>query len=605
MIRRVALAAALGVICTLARAQNANQCDVAGEAPDVIVGDIDGIFRYGASGGITAYSIGTWSCNVGTCWLNWFSETNQHPVIGQNMFRLKDGRFEQIGQSWLKHGFFALSDELCSTDCHETNGEHLGVNCADPYEAGLNGYQPGLGPKFEVDASQGAFLYPFTGLGQAGNAIFKRLQVHDADLAPALNAGAVYFVEGQYVTADDAQANNDDNNASHREVAISEPVIGSYAATLVGPTQITEPAIHAWQVRDPGVMETPVDVPADGRFIVAARATDLGGGTWHYEYAVHNLNSSRSAQSFSVPLPGGTHVTNVGFHDVDYHSGEPFDGTDWTATVGATAVTWSTASFAVEPNANALRWGTLYNFRFDADVMPGTDVVTLGLFRPGTPGSATFSTLAPSRCDVDGVCAPGETCTNCAVDCVHESVCCGDGVCQRAENGCVCRRDCGPPDAFETSCSNGEDDDCDGATDCPDLDCCLADDCFAPDGDGDGFGGCDCDDGDAQVWSTPGEARDLLFGDAATLSWDAPSDLGGQAVQYDVLRSAAASNFTAAAICLAAGLPAPTVQDAALPAAGGEFCYLVRATNTCPAAAGHGPLGTKSDTTPRSGRTCP
>ena len=41
-------------------------------------------------------------------------------------------------------------------------------------------------------------------LFETGNSIFKRLQVLNTDLDPALNPGAQYFVEGQYVTKDDA-----------------------------------------------------------------------------------------------------------------------------------------------------------------------------------------------------------------------------------------------------------------------------------------------------------------------------------------------------------------------------------------------------------------
>src|SRR6185503_1351244 len=81
--------------------------------PDVIVGDLTGPSNYTSAGGIEALSLGTTSCNLGTVWLNWFQNTNQHPVICGNLYRYKVAggyaRFEQVGMSWLKHGFFALS----------------------------------------------------------------------------------------------------------------------------------------------------------------------------------------------------------------------------------------------------------------------------------------------------------------------------------------------------------------------------------------------------------------------------------------------------------------------------------------------------------------
>ncbi|HKQ60524.1 MAG TPA: hypothetical protein VJS92_04515 [Candidatus Polarisedimenticolaceae bacterium] len=389
-------AAFLAVICCAfaAWADDPNVCDAPGESPDVIVGDLQGISSYSPSvGGISAFSIGTYSCNVGTCWLSWNANTSSHPVIAQNMFRLKNNRFEQIGQSWLKHGFYALSTQLCSTGCVGTDGSHLGVNCSDPYDAGLNGEQDGLGPKFEVDSSAGSFPYPFTGAGLTGNSIYKRLQVHNTDLDPAQNAGAQYFIEGQYVTRDDAEPNNDDNNASYRPITISGSG-GSFTAALAGTTQRTLPAIRAWKLANPAVVETIVDAP-DGRFNVAALATDLGGGLWSYEYAVQNFNSNRSAQAFVVPISDNLPVSNLGFHDVDYHSGEPFDGTDWAPTVSANSVSWATTSYALNVNANALRWGTLYNFRFQAAAPPQAVSGSLVLFRPGTPASVSFATIGP------------------------------------------------------------------------------------------------------------------------------------------------------------------------------------------------------------------
>ncbi len=57
---------------------------------------------------------------------------------------------------------------------------------------------------------------------------------------------------------------------------------------------------------------------------------------------------------------------------------------------------------------------------------------------------------------------------------------CGDGVCNGAEDPCSCPGDCGSPPTTETACDDGIDNDCDGATDCDDLDCdgssaCLCD----------------------------------------------------------------------------------------------------------------------------------
>jgi len=371
-------------------------CQLNGNAPDVIVGELVGTMRWGTLGGISAYSIGTTSCNIGSCWLNWINNTAEHPVIGQNMFRLKDGRFEQIGQAWLKHGFTALAENACSASCvAPPNGSHLGVNCSDPYDQNLNGSQGRLGPKVDVNPYNGVYLFPDSRINTTGNAIFKRLQIHDVDINPALNAGALYFAEGQYVTHDDSTAKMNTNNASYRTATFTGTT--TFTLALTGTTQRQKAAVQAWKAADPGVTETTVPGP-EGMFILAAKATSLGGGLWHYEYALQNLTNHRAAQSFVVPLQPGTTVTNVGFHDVDYHSGEPFDGTDWTPTVASNSITWATQTFATNPNANALRWGTLYNFRFDANVAPGSANATINLFKLSAQNFALVTTVTPGPC---------------------------------------------------------------------------------------------------------------------------------------------------------------------------------------------------------------
>ena len=103
--------------------------------PDVIVGDLYDVTDYGSVGGIAAFSVGTISCNIGDQTLSWISGNNQHPTIAQALYRIKDGRIEQLGQSWLKHGFFALQQTLCCPSCNAANSSELGVGCSDPYSA--------------------------------------------------------------------------------------------------------------------------------------------------------------------------------------------------------------------------------------------------------------------------------------------------------------------------------------------------------------------------------------------------------------------------------------------------------------------------------------
>src|SRR4029077_20364042 len=49
------------------------------------------------------------------------------------------------------------------------------------------------------------------------------------------------------------------------------------------------------------------------------------------------------------------------------------------------SITWNTETFAQNQNANAIRWGTLYNFRFDANQPPQAANATGGFFKTGSP----------------------------------------------------------------------------------------------------------------------------------------------------------------------------------------------------------------------------
>ena len=375
--------------------------------PDVIAGSITGPAYYGTVNGISAYSIGTESCNIGDTDLLWIdsgANPTRHPVISQNMYRLKDGRFEQLGQSWLKHGFFAINDGgLCfpSNQCNPSSlgGDALGPGCNDPYSAGLNGQQGGLGAKFEVNPATGAFPWPFTGDGTSSSDLRnKRIQVRADDLNPALNAGALYFGEGHYVTPDDAAAGNDNNNASHRRIVVGSASQGGFNVSFTGSTMRGEPAIFAWQANQPTVTLIPVDIANDGRLWIGYDVTDNGDGTFNYEYAIQNLNSDIAVGGVDIPVGAGAGVSGIGFNDVDYHSGEPYDNTDWSVSEGASSVAWnSPQTFAQNPNTNALRWGTTYSFWFTSDSAPTAGDMTMTLFKTGQ--QLTFPVMVPSAGD--------------------------------------------------------------------------------------------------------------------------------------------------------------------------------------------------------------
>ena len=207
--------------------------------PDVIVGDLPEMAQYGNDtvNHLVGLGVGTTSCNNGDQPFDWFAlPQTDHPVIPQNLYRMSGGatndeRFEQIGQSWMKHAFTALEGGVCGT-CNTsgcTTGTHLCPGCSDPYGSSLNASQTGIGSR--------AWLNPFTGVypstannhsGHSHTGTSHRVTVASSDLNPAQNSGATYFAEGQYLTPHEyvwCQSHpgqcNMYNNASYRRFNVS------------------------------------------------------------------------------------------------------------------------------------------------------------------------------------------------------------------------------------------------------------------------------------------------------------------------------------------------------------------------------------------------
>ena len=472
--------------------------------PDVVTGHLYVLQQLAREGAIGSGTLGlglyTTSCNPGDIGIpiDPLPETN-HPAMFGNMIRLETvngaTRLEQIGQSWFKHSFGSSNDDECGNGC--PNGgffNEVAAGCSDTYAAiqfdacGLGGSTQGLlGPRSAIHPYTGAIIpgpnlgsgggcpinfpaanhtnhnHPINQFGLVANTdISHRLQVSEADLSPILHPGGRYFQEGGYITGSEYLLANGAqyNNYAYREVGIVGPDgTGFYEFPNLSGTFAESSAMDAW----PGAGQTILEhAPlGDGRGILGYQVTDLGGGTWHYEYAMQNLHNDASFGSISIPVPSGVTITNIGFHAPLNHTPEPdadnYDNIPWAATVAGGAISWSTESFSVNPMANAVRWGTLYNFRFDADTPPQGVFATVGMFK--MPLSIPAATLGPQ--------APGQSdCNNNGINDTCELDCNAAGC--SGVKGCGTATDCdgtGVPDDCEIDCNgNGIHDGCDIGT---------------------------------------------------------------------------------------------------------------------------------------------
>ncbi len=362
---------------------------LAGPGADLIVGDINGVAHFTTSGAVNgrrAFALGVTWCNLGDLPAGWTINNTNHPVAVQNLHRISQGRIEQIGQSWAHHQFSALQQALCSS-CTPTAGTTLGVGCSTPSTASILGSQTVLSSRAEINAPTGSPTIPSPTMNTSGDALFKRLQALESDLT---TPGAQYFAEVLTLHPADAAANNSNNNSSYRPLLINPT---TFSMTFSGAAERASTILDAWKANangagapDPFIRITPIDIADDGRILVGSRAHQVSPGVWRYTYAILNLNSDRGLASVIIPRPASSSVSNTTFNAPEHHSGEPYSNTPWPAQITPAAVAWSTETFAANPNANAIRWGTLYTFSFHCDAPPVySTAATLYPFKPGGP----------------------------------------------------------------------------------------------------------------------------------------------------------------------------------------------------------------------------
>jgi hypothetical protein len=376
----------------------------AGGLRDVKLGKLENVNEVDRVGvhpaGISGVSMATTSCNVGDVDVEWYApmETD-HPSIAMCLYREMDGKFEQVGVSYMKHGFFALSNDQCTPCINHSDGTFLGVGCSDTYSSGNNADRTWLGPRGEWN--------PFTGIwdcvgshfsggqddcirrhgGSGHNAVDHRVQIKDADLD---NSGATYYYEAYYVVrADDDKFNNWGSRVCTMTWD-SSPGEWDFSTPASNNDLREGPAVLRW-----GDKQTWASTGADdGMIIVASDVIDLGVGQYRYCYAVLNYDSDRMARSFSVPV-GQASVSNFAFNDPDLD-----DANDWTPAENNGMLIWETGEFSASPaggaEANPLVLGYLYSFSFDADMAPQAANAVIGLYKPGGPGEVLADTWAPA-----------------------------------------------------------------------------------------------------------------------------------------------------------------------------------------------------------------
>ena len=258
--------------------------------PDVIVGDVEDVAQFASPVGTqVGLAIGTDSCNNGDQPVDWFAlPQTDHPVVPQNLYRMSGGanndeRFEQIGQSWMKHTFLALEDFVCGT-CNTSGcqtGSHLCPGCSDPYVSGLNGDQNSIGSR--------AWINPFTGSfpsnandhsGQVHDGVSHRILVETSDLVPGKNPGATYFGEAAYLSPHEytwclshpGQCNMF-NNYSYRQFSVSGgPTFFNFSP--VSSTIQMQPAIQAWAATGATVNQLEPDPGNDGIWFMGYKVTN-------------------------------------------------------------------------------------------------------------------------------------------------------------------------------------------------------------------------------------------------------------------------------------------------------------------------------------------
>ncbi len=281
--------------------------------------------------------------------------TDQHPYLIWNLYRITDGVMEQIGRSGIKHAFLTINSS-CTINCNDN--QVLWPGCGDVYGVGNNDSDRDLGPRFEVNPETGVFVSTgsfFDPNGDGSQENFSsapgenRMQVLREDLQ---TPGAQYIFFSWYVIRDDV---NIYNSMGYRPVVPNNPGGGNGWAYSLQPF-VEGPAIDLWvpPSTDPSTGSQNVrfaDPGRNGHFTLAVRSVELGNGQFRWTYVLENFDSPLGLSELALNVPAGR-MNDVTFHDVDQDAAN-----DWTVD--------STANFSIRAGVgDEMPWGNAYTITF-------------------------------------------------------------------------------------------------------------------------------------------------------------------------------------------------------------------------------------------------
>jgi hypothetical protein len=363
-------------------------------------------------------------CNPGSVNIPWYQAMQpNHPKFGFLVVRVSSDRIEQINEwSFCKHAFLSINvNGSCGTCQNPGTGQLMGLNCSDTYAPGNNASRTWLGPPEEIDPwlgtwdpvgsyfdigdpRQSNYPAPADGSRSLSQAVFdtvdNRVTVNEIDLT---TLGAKYYYGLQLIHEGEALSSRGDNLAHRGMDPTWTGTNWQFPSNQEG--QQYGSILTRWNGATVKFGQNGND---DGRIFVAVKTYSIGGGDYHYEYAVHNVDNSRGGASLRFPIAASATASNYSFRDIDGDAAN-----DWTvARVGNEIV------FTATPG-NALEWNTILNFGFDADFAPGTAYCHVDAARPGAGAmQVDIETTVPggdtiAQFTLEGTGCPGSVAADC------------------------------------------------------------------------------------------------------------------------------------------------------------------------------------------------